>query len=83
MSRNYFYGLLKIHKSTLISEPNAKKYKEYVEVLEPSDLKLRPIVAGPTCPTRPLRDLLDKILNAFVFHVKSYVRNNRFFGALL
>ena len=83
MSRNYFYGLPKIHKSTLISEPNAKKYKEYVEVLEPSDLKLRPIVAGPTCPTRPLRDLLDKILNAFVFNVKSYGRNNRFFGALL
>ena len=67
----------------MISEPNAKKYKEYVEVLEPSDLKLKPIVAGPTCPTRPLRDLLDKILKAFVFYVKSYVRNNRFFAALL
>ena len=53
-STNNFDGLPKIHKSALISEAIAKQNNEYVEVLEPSDLKLRHIVAGPTCPTRPL-----------------------------
>ena len=50
-STSNFYGLLKIHKSALTSEPIAKPNNEFVEVLEPSDLKLRPIVAGPTYPT--------------------------------
>ena len=61
----------KFKKSALISEATAKQNSKYVEVLEPSDLKLRPIVAGPTCPTRPLSDLLDKILKPFILHVWS------------
>ena len=60
----------------MISEAIAKQNNEYVEILEPSDLKLRPIVACPTCPTRPLSDLLDKILKPLILHVKSYVRHN-------
>ena len=48
-STSIFYGLPKIQKSALISEATAKQNNEYVEVLEPSDLKLRPIVPGPTC----------------------------------
>ena len=32
----------------MISEAIAKQNNEYVEVLEPNDLKLRPIVAGST-----------------------------------
>ena len=58
-----FYGLPKIQK-------------EYVHVIEPSDLKLRPIVAGPTCPTRSLSNLIDVPLKPFLLHVKSYVKNN-------
>ena len=58
-----FYGLPKIQK-------------EYVHVIEPSDLKLRPIVAGPTCPTRSLSNLIDVPLKPFLLHVISYVKNN-------
>ena len=57
----------------MISEATAKQNNEYVEVLEPSDLKLRSIVAGPTCLTRLLRDLLDMNLKPFILYVKSYV----------
>ena len=57
----------------MILEATAKQNNEYVEVLEPSDLKLRSIVAGPTCLTRLLRDLLDMNLKPFILYVKSYV----------
>ena len=56
------YVLPKNHKSPLISEAIAEQNNKYIEVLEPSNLKLRPTVAGPTCSTRPLSDLSDKIL---------------------
>ena len=49
---------------------------EYVHIIEPSDLKLRPIVAGPICPTRPLSNLIDILLKPFLLHVKSYVKDN-------
>ena len=58
----------------MISEAIAKQNNEYVEVLEPSDLKLQRIVGGPTCATQPLNDLLE-IFGPFIFHVKSYVRD--------
>ena len=54
----------------MISEAVAKQNNKYVEVLELSDLKLQPIVAGLTCPTQSLSDLLDKILKSFILHVK-------------
>ena len=60
----------------MISEAIAKQNNGSVEVLEPSDLKLQPIVTGPTCPTRPLSDLLNNILKLFILHVKNYVRDN-------
>ena len=48
-----FYGLPKICKFKLIQNV------EYVHIIEPSNLKLRPIVSGPICPTRPLSNLID------------------------
>ena len=36
----------------------------------------RPTVAGPTWPTSPLSDLLDKNFKPFPLHVKGYVREN-------
>lgn len=59
----------------MISEANARQDSEYLEVLEPSRLKVRPIVAYRTCRTRPLSDLLE-ILEPFILHVKSYVRDD-------
>ena len=48
----------------------------YVHITEPSDLKLRPIVAGPICPTRPLSNLIGILLKPFLLHVTSYVKDN-------
>ena len=40
------------------------------------------MVAGPTCQTQSLSDLLDEVPKPLILHVKIYVRNNtRFFGA--
>ena len=47
-----FYGLPKIHKSKLIEAAIHSQNTEVVEIREPCDLKLRPIVGGPNCPTR-------------------------------
>ena len=50
--------------------------KEYLHIFELSDLKLRPIVAGPICPTKPLSNLIDILLKLFLLHVKSYFKDN-------
>ena len=71
-----FYGLLKTHKSKLIQNAIKEQQKEYVHIIEPSDLKLRPIVAGPICPTRPLSNLIDILLKTFLLHVKSHGKDN-------
>ena len=73
---SHFYGLPKIHKSKLIQNALKEQQKEYVHIIEPSDLKLRSIVAGPICLTRPLSNLIDILLKLFLLHVKSYVKVN-------
>ena len=75
-SNSNFYGLPKFHKSSIISEVIVELNNEYVTILEPNDLKLRPIAAGSNSPTRPLSELLDKILKPFIVHEKNYVRDN-------
>ena len=45
-STRNFYCLPKVHKSALTLETIAKQNNKYVEVLEPSDLKLRTKVAA-------------------------------------
>ena len=37
---------------------------------------LRPIVAGPNCPTRRLSNLVDILLKPFLIHIKSYIKDN-------
>ena len=44
------------------------------KIHEPSDLTLRPIVAGPNCPTRRLSNLVDILLKPFLIHIKSYIK---------
>ena len=51
------------------------KKSMYVHIIEPLDFKLRPIVAGPICPTRPLSNI-DIFLKPSLLHVKCYVRDN-------
>ena len=60
----------------MIQNANREQQKEYVHIIESSDLKLRPIVAGPICPTRPLSNLIDILLKPFLLHVKRYSKDN-------
>ena len=57
---SYFYGLPKIHKSTMIiTEAIKQQNSEYIKVFQPCDLKFRPIVGGPNNPTQRLSHILD------------------------
>ena len=47
-----------------------------MELLDPTDLKFRPIVAGPICPTHRLSSLIDILLKPFIKYVKSYIRDD-------
>ena len=42
------------------------------EIIEPNDLKLRPIVGCPKYPTRKLSQLIDILLKPFLKHQKLY-----------
>ena len=71
-----FCGLPKIHKSKLIQNTIKEQQKENVHNIEQSDLKIRPTVVRPICPTRPLSNLIDFLLKHFLLHVKSYIKDN-------
>ena len=75
-STSILYGLPKSHKSKIIQEAIQAQNSEYIIIYEPSDLTLRPIVAGPNCPTRRLSNLVDILLKPFLIHVKSYIKDN-------
>ena len=47
-STKNLYGLLKVHKS--INEAFQEQNNEYMEIREPDDLIVRPIVGRPNCP---------------------------------
>ena len=70
-----FYGLPKIHKSSIIKDATKIQNSEIVHFLEPEDLKFRPIVSCRDCPTRSLSDLLDKLLRPFVNKVKFRIKD--------
>ena len=46
-----FYGLPKIHKSKITESQINTKKSEAIEIFEPNDLKLRPIVGVRRFPT--------------------------------
>ena len=71
-----FYGLPKIHKSKLIAEAISVQKSEVVVTLNPIDLKLRPIIAGPKCPTHRLSHFIDITLQPLTKHVAAYVKDN-------
>ena len=64
---NYFYGLPKIHKS----EKNKITCEQNISHLS-YDLKLRPIVASPSCQTHRLSNLLDILLRPLTKRMKIY-----------
>ena len=58
-----FYGQPKIYKSKKIKKKAVETQKsEYIEIPDSSDLKFRPIPAGPSFPTNRLRKLVDFLL---------------------
>jgi hypothetical protein len=71
-----FYGLPKIHKSSEIIEAVKTQNQPYIKILRPSDLKFRPIVAGPSCPTHRLSNLIDILLKPLLAHTNSYIRDD-------
>ncbi|XP_062576664.1 uncharacterized protein LOC134238563 [Saccostrea cucullata] len=71
-----FYGLPKIHKSKQIQNGIQEMSEPYIKLPRPTDLKLRPIVAGPSCPTQRLSNLLDIILKPFCKLVPSFIRDD-------
>ena len=81
LSHNYFetsnfYGRPKIHKSEILHKAIKEQNKDLITILEPKDLKLRPIVGGPKCPTRRLSNFLDLILKPLTKHIKSNIKDN-------
>ena len=70
-----FYGFPKIHKSKIICQEAKVQKKPYIRVLRPADLKFRPIVAGPRCPTSRLSNFVDILIRPFTLHLQSYLRD--------
>lgn len=70
------YGLPKIHKSAEIKQAIETQNQNYINILRPTDLKFRPIVAGPCCPTHRLSNILDILLKPFLDKTKSYIRDD-------
>ena len=58
-----FYEPPKIHKFLIIASVINSQNNEIIEIFEPNDLKLRPIVGGPKCPTRKLSQLIHLTRN--------------------
>ena len=71
-----FYGLPKVYKSKQINVKCKSANSGYAEITDKiSDLKLRPIVAGPSCHTHRLSNLIDILLRPYTEHVTSYLRD--------
>ena len=71
-----FYGLPKIHKSQAVKEAILQQNSTYIKVQAPPDLKLRPIVAGPSSPTHRLSNFTDIVLKPLCKHVPSFIRDD-------
>ena len=74
-----FYGLPKIHKSSLIKSKCGETQSGILELKDPIDLQFRPIVAGPVCETLRLSNLINILLKPFIKCVKNFVRDDRHF----
>ena len=71
-----FYGLPKVHKSTVIINEVNQTSEDFIQCKDPLDLKFRPIVAGPSCATHRLSNFIDILLRPYIQFVKSYVRDD-------
>jgi hypothetical protein len=75
-TESYFYGLPKVHKSEVISNAILEQHTECIKILNPDDLKFRPIVGGPNCVTQRLSHFIDIILKPLCCEVPSFIRDD-------
>ena len=75
-TESYFYGLPKVHKSEVISNAILVQHTECIKILNPDDLKFRPIVGGPNCVTQRLSHFIDIILKPLCCEVPSFIRDD-------
>ena len=60
----------------VIQKSCEENYSTYLQLTNPKDFKLRPIVAGPACETHRLSNFLDIILKPYLKYVKSHVKDD-------
>ena len=68
--------LPKIHKSKEIIGKISSSNQEFVEMSPPTDLKGRPIVAGPVSPTQRLSEFIDTLIKPIVSHLNTYIKDD-------
>ena len=71
-----FYGLPKIYKSMVIESTINNQNSEIIEIFEPNDLKLRPIVSSPNCARSLLSHFIDKLLKPLLKRIKNFIRDS-------
>ncbi|XP_014778431.1 uncharacterized protein LOC106875004 [Octopus bimaculoides] len=68
-----FYGLPKIHRSEAINEACNKSTSIVINIPHPRDLKMRPIVAGPSCEIHRFSNFIDVLLKLILQHIPSII----------
>jgi hypothetical protein len=72
-----FYALPTIHKSKHINEKcSTQQSSTIINMTNVIDLKVRPIVAGPSCQTHRLSNLLDILLRPLTKFVRSNMKES-------
>ncbi|CAG2221668.1 unnamed protein product [Mytilus edulis] len=71
-----FYGLSENLQIQGNSRPCENCDSMYIKINRPTDLKIRPIIAGPSCSTQRLSNLLDILLKPLCIKVPSFVRDD-------
>ena len=70
------YVLPKIHKCKSILDAIPNNKEDVLHLIDPPDLKGRPIVAGCNTPTRHLSELIEKILKPRVETQKTFIKDD-------
>ena len=58
----YFLLITKIPRVRKNENSNKNTKNDYIKISYPSDLKFKPIVIGPSCPTNRFSELIDILL---------------------
>ena len=71
-----FTAYPKIHKSSSLKIASNSCFDDYIEMDPPTDLKARPVIAGPIAPTQNASKLLEKILTPLVPTQSTYIKDD-------